>query len=340
MSDLEFASLLKRAANGEIFDEPTSERAFDLLTSGTLPDIQIASFLTALAMRRPKVEEIAGAARVLRAKMTTIEAPPNAIDLCGTGGDNHGTLNISTAASFVVAACGVPVAKHGNRNISSKSGAADVLEALGAKVDIPPAAAERCLRETGLCFLLATAYHPCMRNVAQVRRALGFRTVFNLLGPLCNPAGVKRQLIGVFAPEWMPRFSEVLWILGVERAWIVHGMDGLDEITTTTATAVNILADEKNILRHIEPEEAGIERTNLAELKGGTVEENATALLRLLDGKRGAYRDIVLINSAAALIVAGKAETLRGGVALAAEAIDSGLAKKTMTDFIAASNAT
>jgi anthranilate phosphoribosyltransferase len=338
MSEAAFSPILKRVVDNEPLDADTAERAFDLITSGEVSEAQIAGFLTALAMRGPLVDEIVGGARALRAKMLTIEAPDGAIDVCGTGGDGKGTLNISTAVAFVVAACGVPVAKHGNRNMSSKSGAADVLEVLGARVEMQPAAAAKILRETGVCFLFAQLYHPAVKYAAPVRRALGFRTIFNLLGPLCNPARVKRQLIGVYAGNLVVRMRDALARLATERAWVVHGTDGMDEMTTTATTLVGALdAAGTTAWRQMEPEDAGVPRARPEELKGGSARDNAAAMLRLLGGESGAYRDIVLLNSAAALIVAGKAATLKQGAQLAAQAIDSRRAKQSLEHFIAAS---
>ncbi len=234
-ADEDFSPLLKRIGGGQSLDTAESARAFDAIMSGEIPEPRIAAFLTALAVRKPTVDEIVGAASAMRAKMRMIKAPEGAIDLCGTGGDGHGTLNVSTAVSFVMAACGVAVAKHGNRNMSSNTGAADVLEALGVKIDVTPEIAERCLNEAGLCFLFAQTYHPAMKHVAGVRKALGFRTIFNLLGPLSNPAGVTRQLMGVFSEEWIDPVAEALRRLGTQKAWIVHGGDGLDELTTTNS---------------------------------------------------------------------------------------------------------
>jgi anthranilate phosphoribosyltransferase len=298
--------------------------------TGDVSEIRIASFLTALALRKPTIHEIAGAAHAMRANMRTIHAPPGAIDMCGTGGDGPGTLNVSTAASFVVAACGVPVAKHGNRNMSSKTGAADVLEALGVKIDVSPEAAEKCLREAHLCFLFAQTYHPAIRHVANVRRVLGFRTIFNLLGPLSNPAQVKRQLLGVYQSEWVEPVARVLDLLGVEKAWVVHGGDGMDEMTITTSTAVAALAKGKVTHHTVRPADAGLSTATLADIKGGTAEENADAIRRLLDGGKGAFRDIVLLNAAAALIVADRASGLPEGVALAAGALDTGRARRAL----------
>jgi len=332
-----FTALLKQLVAGETLDAEASSRAFAALMSGEVSQIRMASFLTALATREATVDEIVGAARAMRAAMHKVAAPAGAIDLCGTGGDGHGTLNVSTAAAFVVAACGVPVAKHGNRNMSSRTGTADVLEALGVKIDIDAATAERCLRVAGLSFLFAQTYHPAMKHVAPVRKELGFRTIFNLLGPISNPAGVRRQLLGIYSRHWIEPIALVLAKLGTEKAWIVHGSDGLDEMTTTGTTHVAVLENGNVTVHEIAPEDAGLPRTTLAALKGGEPVENAAALRALLDGAKGAYRDIVLLNAAAALIVAGNATELTAGVARAADAIDSGRARAALAKLIAVS---
>ena len=328
MSDAqdEFGAFLKRAAAGERLAAAESASAFAAMMGGGVSEMRMAAFLTALSVRGPSVAEIAGAARAMRAAMTHVEAPRNAIDVCGTGGDGAGTLNVSTATAFVVAACGVPVAKHGNRAMSSRTGAADVLETLGVPINLNAEAARKSLVHPGFAFLFAPSYHPAMKNVAPVRRDLGFRTVFNLLGPICNPAGVKRQLIGIYAREWLEPVAQVLADLGTEKAWIVHGSDGLDEMSTTGPTRVAMLDDGRVTVRDIVPEDAGIPRTTLAALKGGTAEDNARAIRELLGGAKGAFRDIVLLNAAAALVVAGGASDLKDGVARAAEAIDTGRA--------------
>ena len=338
MSNDDFSSLLKRVASGRTLDTEQSSRAFDAIMAGQVSETRIAALVTAMAVRTPTVDEIVGAVRAVRRAMMTIDANPYAIDLCGTGGDGIGTLNISTACAFVVAACGVPVAKHGNRNMSSKSGTADCLEALGVNIELSPAGASRCLREAGLCFLFAQVYHPAIKYSASVRRELGFRTIFNLIGPLANPARVRRQLMGVYDKDWTEPLAEVLAKLGAERAWVVHG-DGLDEIAISGPTRVAILLDGKVSLRDIGPEDAGLSWSPLSAIEGGTALENADALRRLLDGETGAYRDIVLINSAAALIVGGQAATLKEGAGLAAAAIDSGEAKAKLETLTAVSRA-
>jgi anthranilate phosphoribosyltransferase len=266
----------------------------------------------------------------MRDAMMTVDAPAGAIDVCGTGGDSSGTLNVSTAAAFVVAGCGVPVAKHGNRAMTSRTGAADVLEALGVPINLDSRAASASLVKPGFAFLFAPAYHPAMKHVGPVRRELGFRTMFNLLGPICNPAGVRRQLMGIFAEEWLEPVAHVLADLGTEKAWVVHGADGLDEMTTTAVTRVAVLDRGQVSLREIAPEDAGLKRSSLAALKGGTAEENARAIHDLFAGAKNAFRDIVLLNAGAALVVADKANTIAEGVALAGEAIDSGRAGNTL----------
>jgi len=335
MSDGEsFAQLLKRLTDGKTLSADESVTAFGAIMSGAVANDDIATFLTVLAKRMPTVPEIVGGVRAMRAAMRKIKASANAIDLCGTGGDGHNTFNISTATAFVVAACGVPVAKHGNRSASSRSGTADVLEVLGVKIDMEPEEAEACLAETNFCFLFAPHYHTAMKHVAPVRKQLGFRTIFNLLGPLSNPADVKRQLIGVFDASWIETLAHVLKELGSEKAWLVHGADGLDELTTTAATHVAVLDAGKVSRREVTPEEIGVARVPLAALKGGDAQENAASLLRLLDGEHGAFRDIVLLNAAGALVVAGKVNNLKDGALMAAEIIDSGAARSVLSRVI------
>ncbi|HXL69855.1 MAG TPA: anthranilate phosphoribosyltransferase [Rhizomicrobium sp.] len=313
-------------------------RVFGQLLSGRASEDEILAFLIALSARRPSTAEFVGAVAALKTQMKGITAPPMAIDLCGTGGDGLGTLNISTAVSFVVAAAGVPVAKHGNRSMSSKSGAADILEALGVKIDLVPEAAERTLREIGIVFLFAQTHHPAMRHVAKARQAIGKRTIFNLLGPLANPAGVKRQLVGVFAKEWLEPYAEALRALGCERAMVVHGRDGLDELTTTDITYAATLEDGAITQTEIAPEDAGLKRSSLEALRGGGAAENAQALRVLLKGEKSAYRDIVVLNAAAALMVAGRANDIMAGAALAQELLDSGAARDKLDQLVKVSN--
>ena len=332
----DFATILERVNAGEHLDAAATAQAFEAIMTGKVPKEQLAAFLSAPAMRAPSVAELTGAVRALRTKMKTVTASSFAIDLCGTGGDQAGTLNISTACAFVVAAAGVPVAKHGNRNMSSKSGAADVLEALGAKIDGDADTAMACLRDASVCFLFAQVYHPAIKHAAPVRRELGFRTIFNLIGPLSNPARVKRQLVGVYGREWIEPIALALKELGTDKAWVVHGGDGLDEMTTTDITYAAVLENGRVTLREVSPRELGLTRATLASLKGGTAEANAEAIRKLFAGARGAYRDIVLLNSAAALVIAGHANDLKTGANMAANAIDRGQAAKTLEKFVAA----
>lgn len=325
--DEDFPSLLKRLVEGGSLSAEQSLSAFAAIMAGQVSETRMGAFLTALSLREPTVAEIAGAARAMRSAMRAIDAPPGAIDLCGTGGDGHGTLNVSTAASFVVASLGVPVAKHGNRNMSSKSGAADVLEALGVRIDLSPHAAERCLEEAGLCFLFAPSYHPAMKHVAPVRKELGFRTVFNLLGPICNPARVRRQLLGVFAERWIEPIAGVLAELGCERAWVVHGSDGMDELTITGASRVVEVANGGTRTFDIEPERLGIACAPLDAVGGGDAAFNANALELLLRGEGSqAYRNIAVLNAAAGLVVSGKTDDIREGVRMAGDALADGRA--------------
>jgi anthranilate phosphoribosyltransferase len=339
MSDEGFTRLLKRVVDGERLGSDDAAVAFGAIMHGQVSEVGIAAFLSALAVRRPTVDEIIGAAQAMRAKMTSVQSVDGAIDLCGTGGDGRGTLNVSTACTFVVAGAGVPVAKHGNRNMSSKSGAADVIEALGARIDLDPLQSAACLKASGVCFLFAQAHHPAMKNVASVRQTLGFRTIFNLLGPLSNPARVTRQLVGVFAEEWLDPLAEALLRLGTERAWVVHGEDGLDEISIGAATNIAILENGRIRHQRLEPEEVGLVRTGLADIVGGTAVENASAIRRLVEGERSAYRNIVLVNSAAALCVAGVAGDVRSGMTLAQTAIDNGRARTVLDAFVAQTRA-
>jgi len=331
--------LLAKVAGGDTLNAGEAEAAFDIIMSGDATPAQIGAFLMALRVRGETVEEITGAVSIMRAKALKVTAPADAIDVVGTGGDASGTFNISTSAALVVAACGVPVAKHGNRALSSKSGAADVLMALGVNIDADMALVERSIREAGIGFLMAPRHHSAMRHVAGPRAELGTRTIFNLLGPLSNPAGVTRQFTGVFVRQWIGPMAQVLANLGCERAWVVHGSDGLDEMTTTGVSYVAELKDGKIDIFEVTPEDAGLPRATPQDLKGGTPEDNAKALTALLDGAPGPYRDVVLYNGAGALVVAGKAKTLTDGVALAADAIDTGRAKATLEKLIAITNA-
>jgi anthranilate phosphoribosyltransferase len=329
---------IARVATGASLTEDEAAEAFDIIMSGEATASQIGGFLMALRVRGETVDEITGAARIMRAKALTLEAPEGAIDCCGTGGDGAGTYNISTAVSFVLAGAGVPVAKHGNRALSSRSGAADVLAALGVNIDADMELVKRALWEANLCFLMAPRHHGAMRHVGPTRVELGTRTIFNLLGPLSNPAGTRRQLVGVFSEQWLEPLAAVLGKLGAERAWVVHGSDGLDEVTTTGPTTIAEWHDGGVRVFQVHPEEVGLARALPDDLKGADAEANAAMLRALLSGTPGAYRDVVLLNAAAALIVAGRAETLQDGAALAAEIIDSGRARLALDRLVAITN--
>lgn len=336
---VDFHAALARLREGATLDAVESARVFRQIMSGAVPEDALADFLLLQAERGPTVPEIVGAVTAMRAQMLPIAAPDGAIDLCGTGGDGHGTYNISTAVSFVAAGAGVTVAKHGNRSASSKSGAADILETLGVRIDLAPARAEQVLAETGIVFLFAQVHHPAMRHVGKVRARLKRRTIFNLLGPLASPARVTRQLTGVFSREWLKPYIEALQALGSTRAMVVHGSDGLDEATTTGPTHYTALEDGAITQGEIVPEDAGLARATLDQLKGGDAAHNAAALRRLFDGEPGPYRDIVLLNTGAALMVAGRAKDIKSGVTLAAQSLDSGGARAKLNALIDASNA-
>lgn len=333
MNDLK--DIIKLLSEGKILSEQQSVQAFSHIMSGQVDLSQMSAFVMALRVRGETVDEITGGARVLRDKAARVSVPDCAVDTCGTGGDGTGTYNISTAAAIVTAACGVPVAKHGNKSVSSKSGSADVLACLGIAFNLPIEAQEQALRELGIAFLFAPQHHKAMRHVAPVRASLGIRTIFNLLGPLANPALAKRQLLGVFDRKWLRPMAEVLGRLGSEHVWIVHGSDGLDELTTTGITYVTELKDGKLRDFEVSPEDVGLKRASMTDLQGGEAAENAAALLDLLDGTPSAYRDIVLLNTAAALLVGGKVADLKDGVAIAEDAIDSGRAKTLLQKWAA-----
>ena len=334
-----FKPLLSKISTGQSLTTSEAEHAFDLMLSGQPTPAQIGAFLMGLRVRGETVDEITGAVKAMRAKMLRVDAPADAMDIVGTGGDHSGSYNVSTLTALVVAAAGVPVAKHGNRAMSSRSGAADVLTALGVKVGIEPESVSRCIERAGVGFMFAPTHHASMKNVGPIRVEIGSRTIFNLLGPLSNPAGVSRQLVGVYSPDWLVPMAEVLNALGSKRVWVVHGSDGLDEITTTGETSVASLENGTIKRFSISPEDAGISRATATSLKGGDAETNAEAIRAVLRGEKNAYRDIVVINAAAALIVAGKATTLREGAELAARAIDSGAAAETLSQLVQASNA-
>ena len=325
-----FHQYVDLAATGENLSTDQAASAFDLMMSGEASAVEMAAFLMALRVRGESVDEITGAARVMRAKATRVGAPENAIDTCGTGGDASGTYNISTCTAFVVAGAGVPVAKHGNRSISSKSGSADVLEHLGVDLNVTPEQVSHCIDEANVGFMFAPSHHSAMKHVGPVRQELGIRTIFNLLGPLANPAGTKRQVIGVFSRQWVRPLAEVLQSLGSDHVWVVHGADGLDELSNTGSTYVGELKDGVITEFEVHPKDAGLEQSDMADLKGGDAAANAKALSAVLDGAPGAYRDVVILNASAALIVAGVAADLKDGARRAAFAIDEGAAKAAL----------
>lgn len=330
--------LIAKVVGGASLTVEEAEQAFDILMSGDATPSQMGGFLAALRMRGEEVPEITGAARIMRRKARRITAPANAMDIVGTGGDKLGTYNVSTATALVVAGCGVPVAKHGNRAASSKSGTADALAHLGVDLEGPFELIERAITEAGIGFMTAPRHHGAIRNVMPTRMELGVPTIFNILGPLSNPAMVTRYLIGCFRPEFIEKMAETLGDLGAERAWVVHGHSGMDEISTTGPTRVASLQDGKVESFEIAPSDAGLPEAKLEDLLGGTPAENAAAITALLNGAPSPYRDIVLFNAAAALLIAGKAEDLKAGVALAAESIDGGAAKKTLADLVRVTN--
>lgn len=323
--------VLARIAEGHPLSDAETENAIGLMMSGDADPAQIAAFLMGLRVRGEQVSEIIGGARALRNRAVMLDPLPDSIDTCGTGGDAKGTYNISTATAFVVAGCGVSVAKHGNKAATSSSGSSDVLSALGVAIELEPAHIRRCVETCGIGFMPAPLHHAAMKHVAPVRAALSpVRTLFNLLGPLSNPAGARYQVLGVFSPEWLEPMAEALRALGAERAWVVHGSDGLDELTVTGPSQVAELRDATVRTFTVTPEDAGLTCSQPAELKGGTPEENARALRAVLQGVPGAYRDVVILNAAAVLVVAGRAETLAEGAAAAARAIDSGEAHRAL----------
>jgi anthranilate phosphoribosyltransferase len=329
-------TVLARLAAGERLAESEAEAAFGMIMAGEATPAQIAGLLMAMRVRGETVAEMTGAVRAMRARMLAVEAPPDAIDIVGTGGDAAGTLNISTAAAFVVAGCGVKVAKHGNRALSSRSGAADALSALGIPVmDTPMDALPEILERAGMCFLMAPRHHAALRHAAGPRMELGTRTIFNLLGPLANPARVRRQMSGAFAPQWLRPMAETLARLGTERAWLVHGQ-GLDELTLAGPSKVVELKGGAIREFEVSPEDAGLPRAPSEALRGGDPAENAEALLALLDGAPGPYRDCVLMNAGAALVVAGKAADIRAGAEQARHALDSGAAREVLEKLRAA----
>ncbi|NIX77165.1 anthranilate phosphoribosyltransferase [Microvirga terricola] len=334
-----FKPYLAKVATGASLSRDEARAAFDDLLSGEVTPAQSGAFLMALRVRGEALEEIVGAVSAMRGRMLKVKAPENAVDIVGTGGDHSGSYNISTLASIIVAACGVPVAKHGNRAASSKSGTADVLAALGVKLGLEPKGLEQCLKNAGLCFMFAQTHHAAMRHVGPVRVELGTRTIFNLLGPLSNPAGVQRQLLGVFSEAWLEPLTKVMKEMGSKKIWTVHGSDGLDEMTTTGVT--HVVALENGTIRRftVTPDEVGLPTAKLEDLKGGDPAHNAAQLRAVLEGAKSPYRDVALLNAAAALVVADEAANLREGLDRASRALDSGAAKATLERLVQASNA-
>lgn len=316
--------------------EDEAEAVFAAMLDGKLPDEEVVRFLIALSDRGETASEIAGAARAMRSRMIPIAAPANAIDVCGTGGDGYHTLNVSTAVSLVVAACGVPVAKHGNRAASSKAGAADTLEALGLNLDRAAETAEATLGDLGICFLFAGKHHPAMGRMMPIRKRIGRRTIFNLMGPLANPAGVGRQLVGIARPAYVPIYADALARLGTEHSFVVSGDEGLDELSLAGGNEVAVVGPNGFVMQRASTVDAGLPAAPIEAIRGGDPAHNAGALSRLLLGEAGPYRDAVLLNAAGALIVAGEAADWQAGVAKAAAAIDNGFARSLLARWIAA----
>ena len=337
---LDMKRIIGLVAEGGHLSVDQTRRAFDIMMSGDATQSQMGALLMALRLRGETVDELTGGVMTMRDKMTKIDAPASAIDVVGTGGDRSGTYNVSTAAGIVVAGCGVPVAKHGNRAASSKSGATDVLESLGVNVECDFSLTRKSLWEGGMCFMFAQRHHGAMRHVGGTRVEMAIRTIFNMLGPLSNPAGVNKHLVGVFSKEWVEPLAQVLKNLGSQHVWVVHGSDGLDEITTTSSTFVAELKNDEIKTFEVTPEDAGLPRSDGEALKGGDAKTNALAIEALLDGRKSSFRDITLINAAGALITSGEIDNLKDGVAMAANAIDTGKAREILDKMIAITNET
>jgi anthranilate phosphoribosyltransferase len=333
-----FKDFIAKVSDGHALSPEEAREAFEVILSGSATPSQLGGFLMALRVRGESIAEVTGAVATMRSKMIPVKAPANAMDIVGTGGDNSGSYNISTCTALVVAGSGVPVAKHGNRSLSSKSGAAEALAELGVNIDIDARKISDCINRAGIGFMFAPLHHAAMKHVGPTRMELGTRTIFNLLGPLTNPAGVKRQMVGVFARKWVEPLAEALRELGSDKAWVVHGSDGMDEITTTGPTAIAELKNGTIRSFEISPEDVGLAVSDPKDLKGGLPSENAKALRDVLAGAKNAYRDVVLLNAAASLLVADKVETLKDGVEMAAQSIDSGSAADTLEKLVAASN--
>jgi anthranilate phosphoribosyltransferase len=333
-----FSALVDKLMRRENLTSAEASAAMTEIMEGRAAEAQIGGFLIGLAMKGERPDEIVGLARAMRAHAAPLSRPHERVfDTCGTGGDRSGTFNISSAAALVVAACGVRVAKHGNRSVSSQSGSADVFESLGVRVTADPATVERCLDEAGIGFFFAPTFHPSMRHAGPARRALGVRTAFNLLGPLTNPAGASRQLVGVPRPEFTELLARSLLLLGSERAWVVHGADGIDEISTTGYTKVSECRDGTVNTFYLHPSDVGVAKASPGALKGGSAQENAETIRGVLTGERGAARDVVVLNAGAALFVAGEAPSLTEGMGRAADAIDRGYAAATLDRLVSIS---
>ena len=339
MSD-HLTHIIQTITSGAVAPQAEMEDAFDIIMDGTASPAQMAAFMVGLKMRGEAVSDITAGAAVLRRRCVSISAPDGAMDIVGTGGDSHATYNISTATAFVVAGCGVPVAKHGNKAVSSLSGAADVLSSLGITLDCPMEQIEQALRDAGICFLMAPRHHAAMRHVGPIRAELKIRTIFNLLGPLSNPAFVQHMLIGTYQSSWCRPFAEALQALGTRSAWVVHGADGLDELSTTGVNQITALKDGAITQFELSPADFGLATASLADIKGGTPDQNAAALRSVLAGETGAYRDIVLMNAAAALMAAGRAEAIEGAMAMATSSIDTGAAARALAGLVSATNQT
>jgi anthranilate phosphoribosyltransferase len=334
-----FSTLIEKLGRREDLTTDEAAQAMQVIMRGDAAAAQIAGLLIGLSMKGERPAELVGLARTMRQEAVKLASDPGPVfDTCGTGGDRSGSFNISTASAFVVAAAGVRVAKHGNRSVSSQCGSADVLEALGVNIAASPAVVERCLNEAGMAFFFAPAFHPAMRHAAATRRDLGVRTAFNLLGPLTNPAGPTRQIVGVPRPELTELMARALLLLGVERAWVVHGADGLDELSTTGYTKVSECRDGKVQTFYVHPAEYGLPKNSVQELKGGDAVRNAERVREVLDGTPGAGRNVVLLNAGAGLFIAGRADSVRSGIAMASEALDSGSARAVLSSTVTQSN--
>ncbi len=331
-------SALQKLSTGADLSANEMSDALDFIMEGQATDAQIGGFLMGLRVKGESVEEIASAVALLRQKMVGVVAPADAMDIVGTGGDGAGTFNISTATALVVASAGVPVAKHGNKALSSKSGSSEALQALGVKLDLEAEEISNCIEKAGIGFMFAPNHHPAMRHVGPARAQMGVRTMFNLLGPQSNPAGVKRYLLGVYAKEWVEPVAASLLTNGVTSAWVVHGSDGLDEITTVGATYVSAIENGKLRSFEVSPQDVGLSQANPQSLVGGDPVHNAKAIVALFEGEKGAYRDIVLMNAGAALLIGGKVDSHLAGVSLAANLIDNGTTLETLNRLVAVSN--